>query len=131
MERINGGDNLKEIRLLLAYQEAKSKEELDKQNQNNIKLQGEQNQKLEQIKSQAAQQAMAMEEKSKRQDFLDQVLIDYLKSDVAAASQFVSQITGIQYKPQEPQQGNTAPQNAPNGQGGGNMPPQEQMAQNA
>lgn len=127
MERIQGGGNLKELRLVIAYQETKAKEMLDQQNQNNIKLQGQQNKELEQIKAQAAASMKQMEAEDAKMQFTRDIIKEYYKANPSAAEPFIAMATG--QIPQSVSQGQQAPQNTPNGQGGGNMPPQEKVPQ--
>jgi len=115
-ERIMGGGNLKEIRLIIAYQEKKYQEEIDNKAKENIQLQGQENQKLEQIKAQAAQQAMAMEKESEKEKFLHQILIDYYKQVPQEAKAFVAGAMGGEYQDDEqpiPPQGNAAVEGQP------------------
>ena len=122
MERINSGGNLKELRLIIAYQENKAKEMIDQQNKENIAFQGQQNKELEQTKSQAAQQLLAMQEQSAQADLMRNILLEYYKAFPAQGAQFLPLINGT---PAPPEGGDSAP----SPQSGGDMPP-EGMNQN-
>jgi hypothetical protein len=126
MERVQGGGNLKELRLLLAYQESKSKEMLDKQNQDNIKLQGQQNQQLEQMKAQAAMQLKQMEAEEAKMTFTRDILKEFYKAFPDKAAGYIGMVTG--QIPQSVAQGATGAGNDPNAQGGTSVPQEQVMA---
>jgi hypothetical protein len=122
-----GGGNLKEIRLIIAYQEKKYQEEIDNKAKESIQLQGQENAKLEQMKAQAAQQLKMMEDAEKRNDFTRDILREYYKAFPALAKPLADQVMGVVDIPDATQGGNL-PQSP---QGGGNVPPEQMMPQNA
>lgn len=115
-ERIMGGGNLKEIRLIIAYQESKYQEQMDTKAKESIQLQGQQNAQMEQVKAQAQQQIFGMQQEGKKSDFLHQILIDYYKQVPQEAKAFVAGAMGGEYQDDEPPippQGNAVPQEQP------------------
>ena len=101
IEQLNHGANMKEIRMVVAYQEEKHRQQLDQEKQEAIKLQGEQNAQLKQMEVESKQMEMQAEmakiqaeSQSKLQEIQSQImgdiLKDYLKERPEEAKQFIS-----------------------------------------
>jgi len=105
LERVMQGGNLKELRLIIAYQEGKAREEIDKQNKENIELQGQQNAQLEQMKAQAEQQKQQFEMQKEYVGIWKDVINSYYSAYPEQAQKYVQQIEtlmGIQNTPNLP-----------------------------
>lgn len=94
IERVMQGGNLRELRMIIAYQEQKYKEQLDQEKKASIELQGQQNIQLEQAKAQMAQQLEAMKAEEAKMTFTRDILKEFYKAYPANAAQFVSLVTG-------------------------------------
>jgi hypothetical protein len=121
IERVMQGGNLKELRLIIAYQESKAREEIDMQSKQNIELQGQQNLKLEQAKSQAMQQAQQFELQKEYLNIQKEAIKAYYNFNPQAAEPIVRQFMGSTTSPQ----GAVSPSSPPSGT---QIPPQEEVA---
>ena len=127
-ERIMGGGNLKEIRLIIAYQEQKYQEEVDNKAKENIQLQGQENMKLEETKARAAQLMKQMDAEEQKMQFTRDILKEYFKAFPNLATPFVQMVTGNIIVPEggaNVPTGGNLPQSP---SGDGNMPPMQQTA---
>lgn len=94
IERVMQGGNLRELRMIIAYQEQKYKEQLDAEKKASIDQQNQGLAQIEQQKAQAAQQLKMMESEEAKMNFTRDILREFYKAFPANAAQFVGLVTG-------------------------------------
>ena len=100
IEQINHGGNLKEIRMVIAYQEEKEKQRLQMEQERAIQLQGQQNEQLKQIEQQTKQMELQadmakiqtegqMKLQNTQAQIMGDILKDYLKERPEEAQSYI------------------------------------------
>lgn len=130
IEQLNHGANMKEIRMIISYQEEKHRQQLEAEKQQAIEMQGQQNEQLKQIEQQTKQmelQASLAEIQAKGQNELEQVqanlmkevLVDYMKEHPDEAKRFIGGAGS-----NSPQNASQMPSDQLSPQSDGNIPPE-------
>ena len=129
VERVMRGGNLSELRMVLAYQEQKYKEQLDKEKKESIELQNKGLAQIEQQKAQATQQIKSMEDAAAYKAFLYEITQEYVKAFPVVAQQVAMGMLGqnpnTQQMPAEGQQSVAEPLSSYDQ---GNVPVEQEMA---
>ena len=126
LERVMQGGNLKELRLIIGYQESKAREEIDMQEKQNIELQGKQNAQLKQMEARAQMQLQQFELQKKDIDLRNEIIGGYYKAFPEKATKLVQQFEG-QGKI-TPSEGDMMPSESLSPESNIQVPPQPQMA---